>query len=282
MNTTVVIVVVVANILMFSFYAAFVASKYYIRKNAKKLFENSRPVSENFHDLGEVLINEYYDFEQQIQYLGINNLYECSSSIVSNASRNPIKYLIKYSEIEKNVDSLDCLDYCLYYTKALESLIPDLNYTYLHIKSQLPWLVKLLAPVNYTVLEVCNVDKYVLEIKPAAFEFFYESPASRTSRSFKVNITSDVLEDVISDVSNYLTRSEHRRIQRNLMTNDLREAIKKRDHYTCCLCGNSVYNEPNLLLEVDHIIPVSRGGKTEASNLQTLCWRCNRAKSSSM
>lgn len=267
---------------MFSFYSAFVASKYYIRKNAKILFENSRPVSENFHDLGEVLINEYYDFEQQIQYLGINNLYECSSSIVSNASRNPIKYLIKYSEIEKNVDSLDCLDYCLYYTKALESLTPDLNYTYLHIKSQLPWLVKLLAPVNYTVLEVCNVDKYVLEIKPAAFEFFYESPASRTSRSFKVNITSDVLEDVISDVSNYLTRSEHRRIQRNLMTNDLREAIKKRDHYTCCLCGNSVYNEPNLLLEVDHIIPVSRGGKTEASNLQTLCWRCNRAKSSSM
>ncbi|WP_294755493.1 HNH endonuclease signature motif containing protein, partial [uncultured Ruminococcus sp.] len=36
--------------------------------------------------------------------------------------------------------------------------------------------------------------------------------------------------------------------------------------------------EPNLLLEVDHIIPIAKGGKTEANNLQTLCWRCNREK----
>src|SRR5216683_2707298 len=32
-------------------------------------------------------------------------------------------------------------------------------------------------------------------------------------------------------------------------------------------------------LEMDHIVPVSKGGKTEESNLQTLCRRCNRAKS---
>jgi HNH endonuclease len=32
-------------------------------------------------------------------------------------------------------------------------------------------------------------------------------------------------------------------------------------------------------LEMDHIVPISKGGKTEESNLQTLCRRCNRAKS---
>lgn len=37
--------------------------------------------------------------------------------------------------------------------------------------------------------------------------------------------------------------------------------------------------EPNLLLEIDHIIPVARGGETVEDNLQTLCWKCNRAKS---
>jgi 5-methylcytosine-specific restriction endonuclease McrA len=62
------------------------------------------------------------------------------------------------------------------------------------------------------------------------------------------------------------------------MTADLREAVKQRDNYTCQKCGNSVLKEPNLLLEVDHIIPVAKGGKTEPDNLQTLCWRCNRAK----
>lgn len=44
-------------------------------------------------------------------------------------------------------------------------------------------------------------------------------------------------------------------------------------------CGNSTHVEPNLLLEIDHIIPVSKGGLTSEENLQTLCWKCNRAKS---
>lgn len=79
-----------------------------------------------------------------------------------------------------------------------------------------------------------------------------------------------------------MDKKEFSTAQRQMMTNDLREAIKKRDNYTCCICGNSVFNEPNLLLEIDHIVPISKGGKTEASNLQTLCWRCNRSKSNKM
>ncbi len=68
--------------------------------------------------------------------------------------------------------------------------------------------------------------------------------------------------------------------QRALMTDKLREKIKKRDNYTCQCCGNSIMNEPSLLLEVDHIIPVSKGGLTREDNLQTLCWKCNRSKGS--
>ena len=96
---------------------------------------------------------------------------------------------------------------------------------------------------------------------------------------YNIMITSTLLKDVQSEIATKLNKLGHSKNQRSAMTNDLREAIKKRDNYTCCMCGNSVYNEPNLLLEVDHIIPISKGGKTEASNLQTLCWRCNRAKS---
>ncbi|WP_334290864.1 HNH endonuclease [Oribacterium sp. P6A1] len=67
--------------------------------------------------------------------------------------------------------------------------------------------------------------------------------------------------------------------QRALMTNKLRQFIKKRDNYNCRFCGNSTHKEPNLLLEIDHIIPVAKGGLTEENNLQTLCWKCNRNKS---
>ncbi len=66
--------------------------------------------------------------------------------------------------------------------------------------------------------------------------------------------------------------------ERNKMTKALRQRIIERDNYTCQICGNSTYNEPNLLLEVDHIIPISKGGKTVDNNLQCLCWKCNRSK----
>jgi hypothetical protein len=66
--------------------------------------------------------------------------------------------------------------------------------------------------------------------------------------------------------------------QRALMTSDLREKMKIRDNYTCQICGLSTSQEPNLLLEIDHKIPLSKGGITTESNLQTLCWRCNRKK----
>ncbi len=44
------------------------------------------------------------------------------------------------------------------------------------------------------------------------------------------------------------------------------------------LSVNSTKAEPNLLLEVDHIVPISKGGLTIEDNLQTLCWKCNRSK----
>ncbi|MFC5731548.1 MULTISPECIES: HNH endonuclease [Nocardioides] len=47
----------------------------------------------------------------------------------------------------------------------------------------------------------------------------------------------------------------------------------------CRHCAVSLADEPHLLLEVDHIVPVSKGGLSTPENLQTLCWRCNRRKS---
>ena len=66
--------------------------------------------------------------------------------------------------------------------------------------------------------------------------------------------------------------------QRSLMTSNLREKVKDRDNYKCCICGLGIKDEPNLLLEIDHKIPLSKGGMTTFDNLQTLCWKCNRAK----
>ena len=65
--------------------------------------------------------------------------------------------------------------------------------------------------------------------------------------------------------------------QRRLMTKDLRKQIMIRDHYTCQYCGKYMPDEVGLT--IDHIRPVSKGGKTVPSNLQVLCSKCNGRKS---
>lgn len=53
---------------------------------------------------------------------------------------------------------------------------------------------------------------------------------------------------------------------------DVKAQVWQRDGGACVECGDGHY------LEFDHIIPLSRGGATSATNLQILCRACNRAK----
>ena len=58
----------------------------------------------------------------------------------------------------------------------------------------------------------------------------------------------------------------------------LRYDVLKRDHFRCVLCGASPATHLGCDLHVDHVIPYSKGGKTVASNLRTLCEPCNLGK----
>lgn len=55
----------------------------------------------------------------------------------------------------------------------------------------------------------------------------------------------------------------------------VRYEVLKRDR-RCVLCGAGRDDE---MLQVDHIVPRSKGGSNKISNLQTLCAPCNRGKS---
>lgn len=54
---------------------------------------------------------------------------------------------------------------------------------------------------------------------------------------------------------------------------EIRNKVYARDDYTCAYCG-----ERGGRLECDHVIPVSRGGSNELTNLVTACFSCNRSK----
>ena len=51
--------------------------------------------------------------------------------------------------------------------------------------------------------------------------------------------------------------------------------VFKRDKFTCQYCGKSA---PDVVLEIDHIKPVSKGGNNSMLNLVTSCFECNRGK----
>jgi predicted restriction endonuclease len=59
----------------------------------------------------------------------------------------------------------------------------------------------------------------------------------------------------------------------------LRFEIMKRDNFKCKLCGRSPTTDPAIILHIDHILPVSKGGKNNPENLQTCCSKCNIGKS---
>jgi hypothetical protein len=55
----------------------------------------------------------------------------------------------------------------------------------------------------------------------------------------------------------------------------LRFEIFKRDDFKCIYCGKGT---PDVTLEIDHILPVSKGGTNDINNLVTACFDCNRGK----
>ena len=60
------------------------------------------------------------------------------------------------------------------------------------------------------------------------------------------------------------------------ITLSVRMDVLRRDSSQCVCCGRK---PPEVSLEVDHITPFSKGGGNDLSNLQTLCFDCNRGKS---
>ena len=55
--------------------------------------------------------------------------------------------------------------------------------------------------------------------------------------------------------------------------------VMQRDNFKCQICGASPATQAGVLLHIDHIVPVAKGGQATMDNLQTLCQKCNLGKS---
>lgn len=177
--------------------------------------------------------------------------YEASSQLVSNFRfQKRFDYLIKYFNLVVNDETLYHISNIYNVQKKAEKFASENRYREKAFEKHTPF-----------------------------FRMYYRSPQGRNYRESTYYFDVVGLKELYLEVKTLLSKQNHAKAQRSAMTTQMRESILRRDNWTCQRCGNSVYKEPNLLLEVDHIIPISKGGKTEPNNLQTLCWKCNRSKS---
>lgn len=66
-----------------------------------------------------------------------------------------------------------------------------------------------------------------------------------------------------------------KKYKRKSLSKKTRFEVFKRDSFTCQYCGRKA---PDVVLEVDHIKPVAKGGDNNITNLVTSCHDCNSGK----
>ena len=107
-------------------------------------------------------------------------------------------------------------------------------------------------------------------------EVYYRSNGGNVNDRRKGKYSFNDLTNIYNEWQNGNKFEETKKQERKIMNDDIRYNVLKRDNYSCQICG--VTAKDGAKLHVDHIIPVSKGGKTVMSNLQTLCEQCNIGK----
>ena len=230
----------------------------------------------------ETINNDEYNYIRPYKKTITPFTAEVSATVFSSAENNPLEYVVKYfypnkklypeqiQKLHRLVEELETL-------RDAKQIIENYKVEYQQYLGDVPdYIMENDESGFYSRLGFANVDESVLTVE---YKFAYTSGGGMAQRSFTVPMTEENIVELIKVLESKLTAKAFAKEQRALMTKKLREYIKKRDNFTCCNCGNSTDKEPNLLLEIDHIIPVAKGGCTVEDNLQTLCWKCNRAKS---
>lgn len=210
------------------------------------------------------------------------NIYNCSRMVCDNARKEPLKYVCKYFNIKPTEENLSVWENVLNNYCAAENgkklLNNKKNAIMFSINNDIPFLIKklskekLMKNLGFTPINLNTIyfPRYI---------FNYVSSGGYASTQCVVTMDIENINKLITYLSQIIKFKKSIQGQRALMTSRFRNEILTRDNYTCQMCKLSVRDEPNLLLEVDHIIPLSKGGTTNYNNLQTLCWKCNRSKS---
>jgi hypothetical protein len=220
-----------------------------------------------------------YKRDKNVAEYGSEFVHNAGLQVVRNAKADPIKYLMKYFDIAATEEKLAEVEELGESVSRLESAVQNLQRREKAVET-------IAAPPGYITRfflqefqERIGLSIPALEVPYPIYKFQYVSAGGNSSQETTVKLDSITIDSLIETMSEKIKFKKSAAGQRSLMTANFRNYIKTRDKFECKYCSVSISKEPNLLLEVDHIKPVSKGGLSVETNLQTLCWRCNRIKS---
>ncbi len=234
---------------------------------------------------GNLYDDSRYKFKRKERGKSVKNnkTLNCSAAVCKSASDQPFKYLCKYFDIKVDEATLSNFESVLNNFAAAEQgkvlLRMERDKILASVSKSIPMLItkfsmkKLIEKLGFE-----NID--LSDLYFPVYTFQYVSAGGNSSSKCDIKLNIENLDKFVIYLSELVKFRKSAAGQRALMTSSLREKIKGRDNYACRYCSLSVRDETNLLLEIDHKIPISKGGMTSEENLQTLCWKCNRSKGS--
>ena len=204
--------------------------------------------------LEEVFFVDYHDqIQKQLDLIKDNNTQ------IDKIVREKQHILKKYEELSKKI----CFENHVIYhydrkiRRALISIPKE-------IKAKVPVSqAGQLKEVRYSGKEVKEYNDKYMELV-ASLEKKRECPHKKGTEERKLTAQEE-------------QKREDIKRERAKLSASLRYDVLKRDNFRCTICGRSAAD--GVTLHVDHIKPVSKGGKTEIDNLRTLCDYCNLGKS---
>ncbi len=220
-----------------------------------------------------------YRRDRNVANCQASNVHNCSLQVVRNASVEPLKYVMKYFNIKADETHLAEVEKLGDDLARLEEAIRNLQRREESITKSINPPAFILKHYAGEFMNQVGVELSPISVPYPVYIFEYVSAGGNSSQRSSVTFDTPTIDTLVETLSQKIRWRKSAAGQRALMTSKLRNLIKKRDNFTCQYCSASLAEQTHLLLEVDHIVPVSKGGLSTYDNLQTLCWRCNRTKS---
>lgn len=176
-------------------------AKKYIQKNASFLLNDHYLETSQFRELGDHLAQDRLAYLQYMSALGINKVCPVREKrIVQLAENDPISYVLRYSEINKDPEAYLHLDGCYEYLSAFYKFLEDSKAVYAVMAPAIPGWVKRSLEEDYITFAVCGLDPELLKPLTPIFTFFYANKRGLDDATYIVNLNPDMLRKLLQRI----------------------------------------------------------------------------------